>query len=413
MYHDDFENGPSEKKAYRVGFAAGAVSAIVLLAGLAFMVNFLYFNGSALTLLNQAKIRLVSGMIDQYYYKDVPASDLANGLLKGLVSSIGDKYSAYYTPDEYQQLMEGITGEYAGIGVVLSADPDTGVIIVNEVYEDSPAAKAGIRAGDILVSTGEYQAASGSLEDFVKRVRGNEGEKVEITYERNGKSHSVQMKKETIQTPSVTYTMLQAGKDHTKIGYIRISEFSSGTEEDFKEAVSDLEKQGMEGIIFDLRTNPGGLVDSVTKILDAILPKGTTVYMKDKEGKKTEYISDEAHKMKLPMTVLTSGKTASAGEIFAGAIRDYDYGTLIGTTTYGKGIVQQTFPLADGSAVKLTIETYYTPKGDCIHEKGIAPDIEMEYEYTGTEEEYGENYAYEKDNQVVKAEQVLLKEIGK
>ena len=176
-----------------------------------------------------------------------------------------------------------------------------------------------------------------------------------------------------------------------------------------KQAVKDLEKKGLKAIVFDLRANPGGMVLSVTEILDEILPEGTTVYMLDKKGEKTTYSSDEEHKMDYPLVVLTSENSASAAEIFAGAIRDYDYGTLIGKKTYGKGVVQSTFPLSDGSAVKLTIASYYTPSGKSIHEKGIKPDIDLDYEYTGDIE--STEYDYSKDNQIQKAIEVLKKEI--
>ncbi|MBQ5534387.1 MAG: S41 family peptidase, partial [Lachnospiraceae bacterium] len=196
-----------------------------------------------------------------------------------------------------------------------------------------------------------------------------------------------------------------------KIGYMIISEFDGETENEFDEAMKDLEKQGMKAIVFDLRTNPGGLVDSVTDILDKILPEGVTVYMIDKDGKKEEFKSDAKHHFDIPITVLTSSSTASSAEIFSGAIRDFKYGTIIGEKTYGKGIVQRTIPLADGSAVKLTVETYYTPSGACIHGEGITPDIELEYEYSGDTE--AEEYDYLADNQILKAMEVLEEELNK
>lgn len=197
--------------------------------------------------------------------------------------------------------------------------------------------------------------------------------------------------------------------ESTGIGYIEINEFNSMTTDEFEKTLASLKKQGMKAVIYDLRTNPGGLVDSVTKILDDILPKGTTVYMMDKYGKKTTYSSDDKKQEKFPTVVLISGDTASAAEIFSGAVRDFKYGTLIGTKTFGKGIVQQEFTLGDGSALKMTVETYYTPSGECIHKKGIEPDIKLKYKYTGDTSKVSgmDSYDFSKDNQVQRGITVL------
>ena len=188
------------------------------------------------------------------------------------------------------------------------------------------------------------------------------------------------------------------------IGYIEITEFANNTETEFMNAINVLKSQGMEAVIFDLRSNGGGLVDTATAMLDDILPAGTTVYTVDKKGNRTDYSSDQENQLKIPTVVLISGYTASASEIFTGAVRDFTWGTIIGTKTYGKGVVQITVPLSDGSAVKVTTETYYTPKGDEIQGKGIEPDIELEYEFLGGEED---EYSLDLDNQVQKAVEVL------
>jgi carboxyl-terminal processing protease len=198
--------------------------------------------------------------------------------------------------------------------------------------------------------------------------------------------------------PSVEGEMLSGN-----IGYIAIGEWQDNTPEQFKEIVAELEKKGMESMIIDVRSNPGGLLDSVVEVLDYILPKGTVVYTEDKYGQRKTYSSD-ADCLQYPMAVLINGNSASASEIFAGAIKDYSYGTLIGTTTFGKGIVQSIFTLPDGDALKVTTAKYFTPNGNYIHGVGIDPDIELEYEYSGpTDEAYDMQY----DNQLQKAIQIL------
>lgn len=220
-----------------------------------------------------------------------------------------------------------------------------------------------------------------------------------MVYKRDGQEHTIEITREEVIVPSVSHRMLD-----DKIGYIRISSFVNGTQKDFEDALADLQGQGMQGIVFDMRDNGGGMVDSVVAILDDILPAGTVVYTMDKSGKREDYTSDDAKKIDIPVTVLVNENTASAAEIFTGAIRDFNYGTIIGTNTFGKGIVQSTVPLSDGSAVKITVATYYTPSGECIHEKGIKPDIELEFSYA---DENPTEYDELKDNQVQKAMEVL------
>ena len=211
------------------------------------------------------------------------------------------------------------------------------------------------------------------------------------------------MERKNVDIPSVDSKMLSDG-----IGYIQISEFQSNTAKQFKKALAALEKEDMKGLIVDVRSNPGGLVTSVVDILDQILPEGTVVYTEDKYGKKETYTSD-ASCMHYPMAVLVNGDSASASEIFAGAIKDYDYGTLIGTKTFGKGIVQTVFPLENGDAIKITTAKYYTPKGHYIHGKGIQPDIKLEYKYSGPEDE---SYDMKYDNQLQKAISVVKEKIN-
>lgn len=244
------------------------------------------------------------------------------------------------------------------------------------------------------------------LSDLVTHIRGEENTTVHLQIYREGQTDYLEfdVMRANIDLPTVEYRMLE-----DKIGLIHILEFGSPTVEQFEEAVAELSAQGMEAMVLDVRDNPGGMVVSVTEILDDILPEGTVVYTQDKYGKRQNYTSDDEKKMEMPIAVLINGNSASASEILAGAIRDFDYGTLIGTKTFGKGVVQSIITLEDGDAIKLTTAKYFTPKGENIHGTGIAPDIEMDFQYLGdVEGEYDEM----QDNQVLKAIEVLDKEIS-
>jgi carboxyl-terminal processing protease len=358
---------------------------------------------SGLEQLDLTKLQYISALIEYYFYEDVDDDALADGVYKGLMEALDDPYSVYYTAEEYEELMIDTTGNYAGIGAVLTKDTTDGSVRVVTVYDGSPAQLAGLQPQDVIISADDAIAAEEDLDIFVRSVRGEEGTTVTIVYQRDGVESTVEMTRAQVSVPSVSYKML----DHN-IGYVYMSEFSQNTKEQFDAAMADLTAQGMEAVIFDLRYNGGGLLDSVTEILDEILPQGTTVYMEDKHGERTTYTSDAEHYLDMPIAVLVSGSTASAAEIFSGAIRDFDYGTLIGTTTFGKGIVQSTIPLSDGSAIKITMATYYTPSGECIHKKGIDPDIELEYEFLGNEDD---SYDESLDNQIQKAMEVLQEQM--
>lgn len=353
--------------------------------------------------LSIGKLKYITGLIQYYYYEDVDPEALGEGVYKGVLEGLKDPYSVYYTKSEYEDMMIDTTGNYAGIGAVLSKNIETGAVTVVSIYEGTPAEKAGLQAGDIILSADGHMGESEELDSFVRYIRGEEGTKLVLEYEREGKRDVVEITRAQVSVPSVKYEMLPGD-----IGYIALSEFSSNTKEQYDAAMKDLQSQGMKAVVFDVRFNGGGLVDSVVEILDEILPEGTTVYMEDKKGERTDYTSDDEHYLDMPIAVLTSESTASAAEIFAGAIRDFEYGTLIGTKTYGKGIVQTTVPLSDGSAIKITIASYFTPSGECIHKKGIKPDVELEYEFLGGDDE---EYSTSLDNQIQKACEILRQEI--
>lgn len=391
-----------KKHPFRNGFLSGvAVCLVIALMVVIVKETMLHSTvGSGfMTKHGVEKVNLLSDVIDQYYYKDITDEEKMEGIYKGLMSSTNDKYTDYYSPKEFKDLMVTMEGDYGGIGATLSQDKATKEVSVVEVYEGSPAARAGLERGDIVISVDGHLGTDESLDDFVQRIRGEEGTSIEMVYKRDDQEKTIEITREEVIVPSVSHRMLD-----DKIGYIRISSFVNGTQKDFEDALADLQGQGMQGIVFDMRDNGGGMVDSVVAILDDILPAGTVVYTMDKSGKREDYTSDDAKKIDIPVTVLVNENTASAAEIFTGAIRDFNYGTIIGTNTFGKGIVQSTVPLSDGSAVKITVATYYTPSGECIHEKGIKPDIELEFSYA---DENPTEYDELKDNQVQKAMEVL------
>lgn len=350
------------------------------------------------------KIDELMSYIDLYYNDDCDEDDIRNAIYAGTLEGLGDPYSVYYTADEYKDMQISTSGKYYGIGAALGQDAKTKEVNISKVYEGTPAEEAGLRDGDQIVKVNDTVSTSEELSDLVQKIRGEEGTTVHLKIYRAStkKTFEVDVERKNVELPSITSKMLDGG-----IGYIQISEFQSKTEEQFKSALADLKKQGMKSLIVDVRSNPGGLITAAANILDQILPEGTVVYTEDKYGKREDYTSDSKC-LKCPIAVLVNENSASASEIFAGAIKDYNYGTLIGTKTFGKGIVQTVFPLEDGDAVKITTAKYYTPKGNYIHGVGIEPDINLTYKYSGPEDEA---YDMKYDNQVQKAIKVLAEKM--
>ena len=407
--------GPVKKKKneFKKGFLSGvaaSLAAVLILGAVGSMV--LTSNGYVFTTFKpdknltggilsesvETKLSEILGALSAYYYDEVDQETAAEGLYTGLVDSLGDPYSRYFTKEEYRDYLNSSNGTYYGIGAVLTQNTQTGEISISRVYEGSPANEAGLKAGDVFVSADEFDAEGADLSEFVTHVKGDEGTTVKITVLRDGKEKTFTVERRKVEVPTVEHQMLQGNT-----GYIEILEFDAVTTDQFETALEDLKKQGMTSLIVDLRDNPGGMVTSVTEILDTILPKGLLVYTQDKDGNKKEYKSDK-RELGLPLAVLVNENSASASEIFAGAVKDYEYGTIIGTTTFGKGIVQVLTPLSDGSAIKVTTAKYFTPNGNYIHGVGIDPDIELEFEYQGDEDE---DYDIMKDNQVLKALEIL------
>ncbi len=350
----------------------------------------------------QRKLKEIERVIDSQYLRSDEVDDdvLEDYIVKGYVAGLNDPYSAYYNEEETKALYETTSGEFGGIGVVMSQNLKSNIITMVNVYEDSPADNAGFLNNDILYKVDGEDIRGQALEDVVKKVKGDKGTKVSLTVLRgeNKKEYEAVVTRDTIEAQTVTYEMKKE-----RIGYIRVTEFDKVTYSQFEKALSELYTQGMEALIIDLRGNPGGNLSTVCSMLDLILPEGTIVYTEDRDGQKRYAESDEEHKLEIPLTVLADSASASASEIFAGAVQDYGIGTIVGTTTYGKGVVQQIFNLSDGTCMKLTISEYFTPKGRNIDGKGIEPDVEVEYEYNEENPE--------EDNQLDKAIEVTEEKI--
>ena len=347
------------------------------------------------------KLSQIQALIETYYLDEIDTGQVEEYLYKGAVAGLGDIYGAYYTQQEYQSLMDTTTGSYYGIGVQISQNMSTGIITISQIFEGSPAEEAGLLPGDILYKIGDEEVTGEDLNKVVTLIKGEEFTKITVTVAREGESGYLdfEVERRTVEVPTVESEMLE-----NQIGYIAISSFDDVTTEQFMEALDGLEGQGMEALIVDLRNNGGGLVSSVCAILDRLLPEGLIVYTEDKYGNREEEYSDAENYFDKPMAVLVNGNSASASEIFAGAVKDYGVATLVGTTTFGKGIVQKIYPLTDGTAVKLTVSKYYTPNGNNIHEIGIEPDVAVELD---EELAYEVTIPKEEDNQLQAAVRVL------
>ena len=364
------------RKSFLKGALCGAL-AMLLVAGLVSCGLKLNSGSNDITGGTEEKLSELEHLVQKNYMGDIKEKDLKDGIYKGYINGLNDPYSVYYNKKETKALYESTGGEYDGIGAVMSQDNETGVITLVQVYKDSPAEKAGLKDEDILYKVAGKEVTGKDLSKVVSKIKGKKGTQVELTVLRgeNAEEVTVTATRDTVQAQTIEAKMLD-----DKIGYIEVSEFDSVTYDQYKTALEDLEKQGMTGLVVDLRNNPGGSLSTVCDMLDLMLPKGLIVYTKDKNGKKMEMKSDEEHQFTKPLAVLVNGNSASASEIYSGAIQDYGIGKIVGTQTYGKGVVQQIFDLDDGTAVKLTIAEYFTPKGRNINGKGITPDVKVEYE---------------------------------
>lgn len=344
----------------------------------------------------------IEELINAYYLDEIDGQKVEDTMYTGMVAGLEDPYSVYYSKEELESMEESISGAYSGIGATLTQDPDTGELSVVSCFDGTPAQEAGLQPGDVITGWNGKSVEGMELSELVSKIKTDPEEQLTLEIERDGETLEVELTRREVQIPTVEYEMLD-----NQIGYIRLVEFDEVTANQFKEALEDLENQNMEKLIIDVRNNPGGVLQVVCDMLDQLLPEGLIVYTEDKNGNRKEYTSDEEHQFTKPLAVLANENSASASEIFAGAIQDYGIGTIVGTTTFGKGIVQRTFYLSDGTGVKLTVAKYYTPKGHDIHKKGITPDVEIELD---EELKNQSSISHEEDNQLQKAIEVLQEE---
>ena len=347
------------------------------------------------------KLRTLESAIDIYYYQEgLDYEEMQNGIFSGLVESLNDPYSDYYTKEELEKVNQDNEGIYYGIGAYMSLDTALSRPKISGIIPNTPAEEVGLRENDIITEIGEISTYQMDTQEAVTYIRGEEGTTVDLTIYREGEPDYLHFTVERRKVESPTVESEMKGD----VGYIRITGFEEVTVHQFEDAYKALEKEGMKGLIIDVRSNPGGLLTTVLDICRMILPKGLIVYTEDKYGQKQEYTCDGKNEIDIPLAVLINGNSASASEILAGAVQDYGIGTIVGTTTYGKGVVQNIFGLSDGSAVKLTISTYYTPNGNNIHGIGIVPDVEVELD--------ADKYYDEKiDTQIEKALEIVNEQI--
>lgn len=400
------------KKGFLKGALTGALAMLVITAAIGagvIVINHIDLgsmkksgSGQVVGQYTEKKLEELKGLIDEVYLheEEVDEEALTEGIYQGYIAALNDPYSAYYTTEETKEMMESTSGEYSGIGALMSQNRETGVITIANVYENSPAAEAGMKNEDILYKVEGEEVTGVDLSEVVTRVKGEEGTEVKMTLLRGADRQEIEVTavRRKLQTQTVSYEMKEG-----QIGYIRVSEFDEVTLEQFREAKAALESQGMASMLIDLRGNPGGNLSTVCDMLREILPEGLIVYTEERDGERTEYKCDGKTPWETPLAVLINGASASASEIFAGAVQDYGIGQLVGTTTYGKGVVQQLFPMTDGTMVKLTIAEYFTPKGRNIDGTGIVPDVEVEYVYDETNPEA--------DNQMEKALELLRSQV--
>ena len=402
----------SKQSVVRLAIVLILATAIFSVGGTVLVSSILQLSGEqvAVSADEYASIERFARLDDVYqrimknYYETPDGEKLINGAIKGMVEGLDDPYSRYYTPEEYMESQQDAEGLYYGIGVVVSMDKDTHQLNIIKVYSDTPAQEVDLRKGDVITSVDGADLSGMELSQITALIKGEELSQVKLTILRDGQTFEKTLTRRQVTVDRVEWHMMA-----DNIGYIQISEFRGNALEKMEAAIAEMKDKGAKGIVLDLRDNPGGMMDIVVPIADMLLPEGLIVYTEDVNGNRREEKSD-AEMLGLPLTVLINGNSASASEILAGAIQDYGAGTLIGTITYGKGIVQSIMPYKeDGAALQITTSRYFTPNGRNIHGEGIAPDItvEMPEELLKNPQDLTE----ENDPQLQKALEVLKSEI--
>lgn len=385
---EEMNQQPRQKNGYWSGLLSGLLLALLLL-GIWYIGSQTYgifkarqiansqgneADGVLLDEYTTSKVEVIEDTIQQYYLEGISQEVLENGIYSGLVDALQDPYSVYYSAQELEEIQMSTEGIYYGIGAYISKGATDEFCTISGVIENTPAQESDLREGDIIYEIDGISAQGMDTTEVVALIKGEEGTTVLLTLYREGEEDylKVEVERRKIESPTVTFEMME-----NDIAYIQITEFDDVTEQQFSEALTEARAMGMKGLLLDLRSNPGGNLSTVCEIARTVLPKGLIVYTEDKYGVRDEYTSDGKRQLEVPAVVLVNDYSASASEILAGAMKDHGIATIMGTTTFGKGIVQRIISLSDGSAVKLTVSKYYTPSGSDIHEKGIEPDIEV------------------------------------
>ena len=347
------------------------------------------------------KLDLLMQLVELYYYEDVDTDEMLESAAVGLIAGIGDVYSVYYTKEDMEAFNEETEGEYAGIGCQLLADPTDQMITVTRVFKGSPAEEAGMRSGDKIVYVNDVYYSAYEMDAAVDVMRGTPGEDVKVTVLRGLDTVDFDITRKVVNINYVEYEILDGN-----IGYVMVYDFLGDAVEGFRTALEAFQAANVTGMIIDLRNNGGGLLDASVEMADMILPEGTVVSVRDKNGAEEAFTIDGEY-YDVPMVVLVNGYSASASEILSGAIRDTGEGTLVGTRTFGKGVVQSVIDFPDGSGLKVTTARYFTPSGECIHGVGIEPDVEVELD-EDVVTRYGlNNLPHEQDAQLQKAIELI------
>lgn len=406
-----------KKKGLFLGILIGFLAGVTIFTGLSTLGVYLYQSGRLPLIgivptasgekavdskLNMEEVRAKLGVLEKfvgdYFLFDAEDKKLEAGIYAGYMNALGDPYSVYYTAEEYQALIESTSGEYSGIGAMVNQNAETKIIKIVKVFAGSPGEEAGLLAEDIIYKVDDMEVTGMDLDLVVGTyIKGEAGTKVKLTVIRGDDNEEVELEitRRKIEVPTVEFKILE-----NDIGYISVMQFDTVTADQFKNAIDTLEQDGAKKLIIDLRNNPGGVLDGVVAMLDYMLPDGLLVYTEDRNGEGSKYYSKDGHQVDLPLVLLVNGNSASASEVFAGAIKDYTWGLIVGTKTFGKGIVQNVIGLGDGTAIKLTTQHFFTPSGYALHGKGIEPDEIVELEKNAV-------IGTETDNQLQRAVEYL------
>lgn len=328
-----------------------------------------------------AKVDIIQSYLDKYYVDEMDEAQVEDMLYAGMMAGVGDRYTYYLTKENLDQYMENTNGNFDGVGIEVYTTQN-GEVVISNVMAGQPAETAGLEAGDVIIGVDGEDMQGKLISDVASKIRGKEGTEVTIQVLRRSTGETLEftMKRATVEVESVSSRMIDG-----EIGYISINGFKENTYAQFKEALTALQDAGMKGLILDLRDNPGGLVKSVYEIGEELLPEGTMVYTMDKNENRNDLKCDGEY-LDIPLVVLVNENSASASEIFSGAVKDTGRGILVGSQTFGKGLVQRLFTLPDGSGLNITIQKYYTPNGTSIHGVGIEPDevVQLPENYLST-----------------------------